>query len=648
MDYIIIYVQAAVALMCFIMPGLAVLRKMTRDAVLTWPTAFAMAPAFLISSLILIAYQSLSLALLPVLAARLATWILLVVILLHTVGGGWRSVLDLMRKHSPWERRMWLLLLGLLAVWLGLMPLSPYPAQISMGLGDRPGYYRLAANLVSGRGWLVDFFIGDYIGGKPSYLTNHPLPVLVTTFLFQVVGRNAHSLSVYCVLAAALHVALLCSFVCTVGRKAFSDARIFVAAVAALAIPIHFHLLGIGVSTVPGALAFMTATVFLVEHVDRPLRRFIMCAVAILFLIVVRPEAALLGVLLLVCFPVVSVLIGPGVRRRWRVLLLTMCAAAIVGLWVKLPGVVARLPANLRNLSVFYLKYEPERKEFGWMYAPWWKINEMLCAANFSSDGAAVPEINDAIGEEIRNHPGSLVLFLLDSFSTTTAKLLGTVTIDCYLKPSPIAQGLVGLMLIFSFIAPRNRVALVVILIQLFILPLVNVGFGGRHLLPVTAVLYALFGRAMLSRPGWMAKRFCIALAVVCIASNMIDLVAVRRDDVNRAHTGIVAALRQMVQPGDLVASSYPQLIANEVDCRTTGCTWLADNLDAIIAHSAPDIIVVDNSRDGPSNYTLLNKRRNMRLDGYRLVIHDKEERYAVFVSHDRLSRGIPNLSERR
>jgi len=624
--------QAIVGIVVFTMPGIFLLKKLTRGSEASWPAAFVLAPAFLLSSLVVTAFQALTITFLPPHAARIATWALLIVILAYTALSGWKEIGKLTKGICTWERRMWVLLGTALALWILLMPLSPYPAQMNMGLGDRPGYYRVAANLVSGRGWLADFFIGDYVGGYPSYLVNHPLPALVITFFFQVFGSNAHSLTVYGALAGTLCVSVLASFVSVDERKEPSNPWIFIGALIALGVPSHYYLLGLGASTVPGTLAFLTAVVFLVEHVDTLKKRIVVCAICVIYMLVVRPEAAILGVLLVACFALFAFLCNSGIRARWRLVACLGIALVVAGAWLKLPEIVGALPSNLRNLCIFFLQYDQDVGQFQWMYAPWWKINEMLCTMNFSLEETVPALGNDAIAEEILGHPAAFFSFLTREFYSTTSRLLGAINIGVYLRPSPVMRGLTGLIFIFAFVHPRNRIALCVILLQLFIFPLVNAGFGARHLLPVASALYALFGRAIFARPRWMLTRLGMAVVALFIAGNTIDIAAIRIDDFNRGHAVIIDDLRKIAKPDDLIASSYPQLLASEVGCPTVGCTWLTDNLEGLVARTSPDIIVVDDKRDGPKNYRLLKKRHELKIAGYQMVRHNSEERYAIFV----------------
>ncbi len=86
---------------------------------------------------------------------------------------------------------------GLLAVWSALTPLSPYPGNMSLELGDAPGVYQVARNLAEGKGLVEDYFIGEYLGGKYHYVTRQPLLSAVAAFTFRLFGREPTIIQLY-------------------------------------------------------------------------------------------------------------------------------------------------------------------------------------------------------------------------------------------------------------------------------------------------------------------------------------------------------------------------------------------------------------------------------------------------------------------
>jgi hypothetical protein len=146
----------------------------------------------------------------------------------------------------------------------------------------------------------------------------------------------------------------------------------------------------------------------------------------------------------------------------------------------------------------------------------------------------------------------------------------------------------------------------------------------------VAPVLYALFARVLLARPAWVLKRIGPALLALCLVGNLGDIVIIRFDPRNQSYVDIIADLKADLVPGDVVLTSYPQLIANETGCRSIGCTWLAEQLEPIIARHRPDVIVLDAARGG-NDYTVFVNRYGATLPGYELVRHRPEKGYIIF-----------------
>jgi len=642
-----VLLQGLVAAAGFLLPGLWVLQGIGGNAARKLPAAYRLGLAYLVSSLVLGAYQALSLLFLPAAASRAAAWVYLAAVVLGTLGGGWRVCRTVFAGAGAWERRTWWLLGGLFVAWLSLMPLSPYPSQLTVGLGDRPAYYRLAANLVNGKGWLLDCYFGDFAGGTLPYLASQPLPVFATTFLLQIFGVNGHSLSVYCAVAGILHVALLARFVARAASPRRAGAVMLGAAVAALAVPIYMQTVGIGVTTVPGALAFLLVAVFAVDRGTPARWRLPVFALGVAFMLVVRPEACILALLFAVLYPLLCVLRAPR-RRVWqRAVVVALLLAAGVAGWWKLPTLVRHVPAGMRNLSVFYVRYDPGTRAFAPMYSPWWKINKELCRANLSADGAAMPRYNEDIAAEIKAHPLAFAEYMRARFASVAWRSASAVIIDSYLAWEPVVTILVALVILFAFADPRNVVVLLIVLANMLLLPLVNAGYSARHMLPFVPVLYALFARAVLARPSWMLKRLAVAVSCALVGLSVLDIALVRRDWFNRMYTPLLDDVAALVEPGDVVATSYPPLLASEIGCSTVGGSWLTPNLNGLIERFAPDIILVDNCREGYKNYAALEKK-DFAIEGYVLVRHEPRLHYAIYMSEERYRRNAGRLGARK
>jgi len=126
-----------------------------------------------------------------------------------------------------------------------------------------------------------------------------------------------------------------------------------------------------------------------------------------------------------------------------------------------------------------------------------------------------------------------------------------------------------------------------------------------------------------------------LTAAGALIALNVLEIALIRRDWFNRKYTPLLTELTALVEPGDVVATSYPPLIANEIDCATVGGAWLVPNLPGLIERYAPDMIVVDDYRKADNNYILL-EQRDFEIPGYTLVRHAPEQHYAIYRKEER------------
>ena len=631
MDVLLILVQAIVASLCFTIPGLLLLQRIGGKPFANAPAAYQLAASFIASSLMIAALQAVILTFLPALAATLIAWLLLLVCLGLLFRRTGTHIASVGKGPSLWEKRTWMLVAGLLFSWLLMMPLSPYPALLDVELGDRPGYYRLITNLVSGRGWNIDFFVGDYIGGKPAYLTSHPLPVLNASLLFQIVGINDHSLSIYNALAGAITVLLVATFVTSAKEDNHQGPTILVIALLTLFVPAAFQLFALGVVTVASALAALLATVMLIDtRLPKP-ARLLICAMSLLVMLLSRPEAAVLAVLIVAGYGLLNRLLTPLLPRSRRLTLGVILAATLAVGWTQLPTITRMLPANFKNLSVFYLRYDTPTNSFAWIHAPWWHINKEMSRTTFSGDPNLKPEHNPEIGTELREHPAALAHLLVRQFQTTLHRLVGSVELDSYTWPSPIPKNLAAFVICLALIPPRNRALVAIVLIALFFMPLLNVGFSTRHMLPYALILFALSAYTALSHTRQVTRLTTLIVPLIILSAHTMDILSIRTARSNTDHQALITDLQDILQPGQVLATSYPQLMAHALDCKAVGSTWLADDMPGIIARFNPDLIALDDSREGPRNYTTHEKEHGLNIQGYTLTVHNKGERYAIF-----------------
>jgi len=642
-DYLLAIAQGLFGAIALTMPGMVLLHLARGRTVLAWPPAFLLAASFVFSSLILAGVQRLSFALPSAAAARLVTWAFIVSTALYTVWKGWRLAWESIRGMGFWGRISLGLVAATVLFWIALMPLSPYPSHLTMGLGDPPAYYRAAANLVAGRGWATDYFVGDYASGSLSYLSAQPIQVLVTTFFFQVFGVNWHSLYVYDALAGGVAVCLLASFVCLASKESASDGRhIPLLTLAFLLLPTHFILFGLGVMTAPGALAFLTLAAFCIEDLPPARLRTLVIAACVVFLFWARPETRLLAVLLVAFWGVQKFLSARWPRASIR---LGMGVIVVAVLWAHLPDLVDSLPQTVRGLCVFYVQYDPTVDRFVCMYDD---LNRVLSRANFLGGGAVEKLPNRSLGDELCSYPVAFLRYLLVWTPYGARTLLAAVSVPDWFpswqKFVPLNVPFAALFICLA-LERRNRLILAVMAIFLLLLiPVFNFLAGVRHVLAISPVLMALSLRAVLRRWGaglgslsiripagrWLA----LAAVALVLFADARKLIGVRLGPGDRTYVPILKAVQEQTAPTDVIACNYPQLITCVTGRRSLGATWLTENLDLIIPKFNPDFVLIDNGRTRKENdYILFTVRMDGRLPGYEIVAHSEERQFVLLRS---------------
>lgn len=651
-----VVIQGLFGLVVLTMPGVALLSIASRWRLPQWPFAFTLAASFVLSSLLIAGLQTVSLTLLRPSVSRLAAWLFVLTMLFYVCRTGWKSAREAYRPVGIWERFSIAIVAAIVLLWLSLMPLSPYPSQISVGLGDPPGYYRAAANLVAGRGWAADYFVGDYVGSTLSYITAQPILVLITTLFFQIFGANGYSLYVYDAVAAGVLIYLLASLVCLTPKATVVDGRHILWLTAAISLaPTHFILFGLGIITAPGALAFLTATAFWISQVAPTASRYFIVAASAILLFWVRPEALLLAILLVAFCGVSTLLTIRQISQLARSTLLVGCLAASVALWVNLPTLVDVLPAAAKGLAVSYLKFDSVSGRFAPMYDPWWQLNRQLSRANFLDEGAVESIANASIGWELRAHPVSFLRYLLDRLPSTSllfARAVSLPEIQSYGRffwlGEMTALVILGTLLVLAAIDSQSRPIVAAITGFLLLLPLLNLAADVRHVLIVSPVIVGLSLRSVLrqlksSKPRGLFAVFpdtpkqatiavMLAVILILLLVDSVTLIRIRTDRANQSYVNILHDIEAITSPDDVVASSYPQLITCVTGRRSIGATWLTENIELIIRKYHPDFILVDNARDGVWNYTLLEKN-GLTIPGYVPVIHNRTQNYVIFRS---------------
>lgn len=643
MDCVLVLLQGLVAVVVFVLPGAALLGWLGRGRGGELPLAVRLAGGFVLSSLGMAAWQAASLAVLGPSASRIAAWAL-------AAGAGvwcaWARLSGTRRAQrpvGPWERRSLMAVAALGVVWLLLMPLSPYPSHIAMHLGDPPAYCHAAANLVSGRGWQPDYVVADYVGGGLGYLQSHPIPVLATSFFFQVFGVNWHSLYVYGALAGALSVCLLAWMIRAVpGEHGGDGSHVLAITLAVAVVPAQFVLFGLGVVTAPGVLALLTLAALSVAVPGGGRARGVLMWACVLMMLGVRPEAALAGALV-----AVAMAVGYGFRRlartrTRRVAGAALCGLAAVGLWLAGPAIAKHLPAHWRNLSVFYLRYDAAGAQFVSVHEPPWMLNKRFAEAFLSGEDPHAALANPAIASLVARHPVAFARHLAVPLPQFAAFVVEGLTLPGDLWPIvPRLPSLVvlGILLVGAGLNRGAGAVVGALAVYVFILPAFNAAAHLRHLLMVSCVLMGLAGRAAWLRWGgacrrlFGARRWAPALATVALVAlatfDLWCLVFVRTCAAHQSYVGILRDIERVVPPGSSIATSYPQLITCVTGRPSVGSTWLTEHIGPIVKRFRPDFVLVDNARDGPPNYSLW-VGSGLKLSGYEVVAWNPNQQYAI------------------
>jgi hypothetical protein len=646
-NYLQVTVQGLIGLISLTLPGITLLWLAYKQRLLECPFALILAASYVLSSILLAGFQFLSLTLLNPMASRVVAWTLVLAMVFFTCRTGWKRLPEILRQADIWERRSIGVIVVIVLLWLLLIPLSPYPAQLTLGLGDFPAYYGAATNLVAGRGWTPDYFVGDFIGGSYLYVMTHPILVLITTLFFQVFGPNWYSLHIYAVIGAGILVYVLVSVVCLTSKTSASKGiNILFLTFAISLVPTHFIFFGLGVHTAPSALAFLTLAAFRLTDFARASLRHLVTAVCVIFLFWVRPEASLLAVLVLTVNSVFSLWTSKRTRRLFRPTFLVGCLVTTVSIWAYLPSLMNAVPPKWKNMSVFYLKFDSAGERFVPMYTPWYKLNQRFNRASFADEGAIQKLANPSIGLKLREHPAAFLRYLADKFADTAIVFVRTITFpEMRLSARIPALAILGVLLLLASIEARTRSTMVVAVGFLLLLPVLNTNPAERHILTVSPTIIGLslrpvfqkwwsLGRSFASFPS---KRWHVLVAIIpVIFVIVVDsslLIKVRKDPRNLSYTSILRDIEWLTSPRDLIASSYPQLVTCMSGRRSIGATWLTENMERIVRKHEPEFILVDNAREGPENYTDLWLERGLTVPGYVPVVHNAAEHYIIFRS---------------
>ncbi len=682
MDYLLVCLQGLAGILVFVVPGLALLSRVMGRRLAEWPLALLLAASFVVSSLMIAGLEAVCVRYLSVAAARAVAWCVVLAAGAYCVALGRKHLASVIARLGRWERYSLVFLGAIFLFWILAMPLSPYPSHLYLRLGDPPVYYRAAANLAAGRGWAPDYFLADYPGGVVPYVASHPAPALVTTFLFRIFGANWYSLYVYDALAGSVLLWLAVGVVRSAAPDGGGRHVLFLTLGLAL-VPAHFLLFGLGVVTAPGALAFLTAVALVLAEGTGRGTRCLMVALSLVLMVLWRPDSAMLAVLLAVAYG-----LWWAAARLWatwpaRVFLVAACAAAGVGLWLSIPAVFRALPPSWRTTSLFCLRYDARAAKFVETVTPWVELNRRLCRANLAGEDYFALAANPAIGGELRAHPLAALAYLGGQFLSSAPSVAEALTAAEYRQAWPEGAvgaalaavlvllairsrgGLVlaGAMLAYVVVVPlasrgpsdapsaafvavvlalmtRNRggaAAAGAVLAYVVLVHIVNPGAGARHMLVATPAALALALRPLWRR--WHASvRVLLANRAAAIAAPLLVLaflgcwgiIHIRTYELHRTYAPILRDLERLAGTGDVIASSYPQLVTCMTGRRSVGGTWLTENLAPLVRRFQPTLIVVDNAHIGCRNYDEL-MAAGGRIPGYEVAVHNAECQYIIF-----------------
>lgn len=628
------------------LPGLAVLSAVHRGRLPGWPLALLLSGSFAISTVLLAVWELLASTMLSPARGTLAAFAAVGLVLTYGVCRGIPLLAQAVRHCSPWEKRALALLAVVALFWVGTMPLSPYPSHFSLNLGDPILYYRAAFTNIAGRGWEPDYYVGDYLGGAITYLSTHPVPTLLTSFLFRVFGVNPWALNIYCSLAGGVLLYLLATLMCSVtGTRSLRGKGLFFCLLVLLAVPAHFVFFGVGTVTCPGALLGLTILGLYLLPGRSSAARAVALATCFLGMIFMRPESAMFAVLMGGCYVCGGFLLTPRVRPVGKVVVVALALGLCVVAWISLPRILSA--HDFKSLWINFIRYDTAEAGFKAVCEPWYDINRITCRANFQGVDAHELIVNPHVADELRAHPFAFLRFLASHFPRMSYHFLRAATCPfglfwtMYWRIGVPGAAVVALLLAAAFFLGDHKMTALAAASFIVLLPLANMAAELRHLFVVSPLILALAARGLLktchlrsplspgtSRAGQgLLAVTAGALLIVC----GILLVNVRQDERNRSYVPIFRDLKRVTEPGASIASSAPQLVCGMTGRPSVGGTWLIEMLPLIVKRFRIDYILVDNARDGPKNYEILKTRLRGSIQGYELMLDNEEHSYAIY-----------------
>jgi len=555
--------------------------------------------------------------------------------------GHWKAI-------EKWGRISIKLIVVAYFVCLLFIPLSPYPAQEALGLGEPSAYYRIATNFAQGKGFLQDYFVTDSFSNY-FYIPQTPFLIFLMSLFLKIFGIGWYPLFVYTCLAGALLFFLFSSYVALpVGRGRPPGKALFLLTLVIMAMPVYFISVGLGIIVLPGALIFLfLAIISMEEDLFSKRLRYLMIGCCLLFLFFIRPEAKFAAVIFFAVYGLTELFRRIG-RNAKLVLSAVLLSVAILS-WFNLPLIFDTFFKGFRSASLFYNKYDQKEDRFSNMHGSLSMAHVKKTYENIIGRKDFDKLLNFDIGTEIRDHPRAFSKLAADSYLRTSNILAYT-----FLSPQSFWQGLletdlallmiiISLIMCYLYMEKRYRSMVLIFFLYLATIRLLNSWVHIRHLLIISIPLFTLLSRSLLidlskickeKQLLFLERRGLFTLLSIllggAIVFNCYTLASFRLDQRNRAHLPIIKAIEEQTTENDTLLSNAPTLMTSMTGRYCIGVMDIVRFLPLIVNYLKPDAIIIDNARrDGPRNYTLYTGLER-GVEGYKVVIHDKSKEFIL------------------
>jgi len=645
--------DVAIIACVLLLPGMAVARAWFHAPLQKWSRPFRLVTCVLLSlCVVFLAAFALGRLPLPLAWKRAIAWALVtgsaVFLVVCRLRSGRRVAAEGDGK-APW------FLYGgcaaLLAIWVSCVPLLRYPGVASFGMGDVPEYYCLARNIASGRGFVVDYFIGDFwtgpkvslddvVGSRPT-AARRPLVPYVTSFLFYLTGTNVYAIHVA---ASMLGCLLPLSFyglmvprlrrmgLWTAGRDRFCE----FAALGLCLVPTHFMLFGLGTVTLFELLPWLTLWLLAELREWKLGVATLVMALAAGLATVSRPEGIVLvfGLFLVYFVPAAA---RAAVQRRLREVVAAPLAIACGVAVLNVPVLFVDYGPGA-GVHYHTLDYDASYDAFIPRYTSWPEVNSSKIHENFSEHPRLSTLINKGVGAEIRAHPAAFGRWWLVQLKRKTLSFLRFY--GEHEKMSTYGRGeAIGFAVVVAAAAgPGWRI---VAILALYLLgyslltpalwlrhaavmspPILSAVFLTAVALPRRVLAWPSVARAWTGSPTAAGRRWGRAhganvLTVLAAAGFLAimagctaGLVAMIGHPANRQWEPAIRMVRAHTKPSSVVVVDNPDLMNLMTGRVALGASELLDILNPRLERFRPDYVVINNYRPGLESWKFTAKAR--------------------------------------